>query len=181
MQLTLYTVCNVSRKWRAFFVLFCLSWWTVTYTLPNTLPTVGQNAVHGTMAGYTGFSVGLCNNKMCLLPIPELVATSPRQMNPKGRTWERILAVTRQPNTRALSRRSLLMHSSWLRCTPLYSRIMGNVVLYSKIIGNGLSELLHSSNRGRRDERLHRAFFVRTFLVEHISTGRTMFYQNWKW
>jgi len=37
--------------------------------------------------GYTGFSVGLCNNKMCLLPIPELVATSPRQMNPKGRTW----------------------------------------------------------------------------------------------
>jgi 6-phosphofructokinase len=48
---------------------------------------LGQNAVHGTMAGYTGFSVGLCNNKMCLLPIPELVATSPRQMNPKGRTW----------------------------------------------------------------------------------------------
>lgn len=70
---------------------------------------LGQNAVHGTMAGYTGFSVGLCNNKMCLLPIPELVATSPRQMNPKGRTWERILAVTRQPNTRKFSRGSLLM------------------------------------------------------------------------
>merc|ERR1719232_427474 len=69
---------------------------------------LGQNAVHGTMAGYTGFSVGLCNNKMCLLPIPELVATSPRQMDPKGRTWERILAVTRQPNSRELSRRSLL-------------------------------------------------------------------------
>ncbi|KAL7542294.1 hypothetical protein ACHAXR_013395 [Thalassiosira sp. AJA248-18] len=68
---------------------------------------LGQNAVHGTMAGYTGFSVGLCNNKMCLLPIPELVATSPRQMNPKGRTWERILAVTRQPNTRKFSRKSL--------------------------------------------------------------------------
>eukprot|EP00804_Cyclotella_cryptica_P004850 CCRYP_004923-RE/>CCRYP_004923-RE protein AED:0.06 eAED:0.06 QI:1594/1/1/1/0.83/0.57/7/3834/98 len=60
---------------------------------------LAQNAVHGTMAGFTGFSVGLCNNKMCLLPIPELVATSPRQMNPRGRTWERILAVTRQPNT----------------------------------------------------------------------------------
>ena len=68
---------------------------------------LGQNAVHGTMAGYTGFSVGLCNNKMCLLPIPELVATSPRQMDPKGRTWERILAVTRQPNTRVFSRKSL--------------------------------------------------------------------------
>eukprot|EP00956_Cyclotella_meneghiniana_P032193 scaffold87397_cov70-Cyclotella_meneghiniana.AAC.4 len=67
---------------------------------------LAQNAVHGTMAGFTGFSVGLCNNKMCLLPIPELVATSPRQMNGKGRTWERVLAVTRQPNTRKLSRKT---------------------------------------------------------------------------
>jgi 6-phosphofructokinase 1 len=71
---------------------------------------LGQNAVHGTMAGYTGFSVGLCNNKMCLLPIPQLVATSPRQMDPKGRTWERILAVTRQPNSRTFSRGSLLVN-----------------------------------------------------------------------
>ncbi|EED95817.1 6-phosphofructokinase, partial [Thalassiosira pseudonana CCMP1335] len=68
---------------------------------------LGQNAVHGCFAGYTGFSVGLCNNKMCLLPIPELVATSPRQMNPMGRTWERILAVTRQPNTRKITRKSM--------------------------------------------------------------------------
>lgn len=60
---------------------------------------LGQNAVHGAMAGYTGFSVGLCNNRMVLLPIPDLVATSPRSMNPHGRTWERVLAVTRQPNT----------------------------------------------------------------------------------
>ena len=60
---------------------------------------LGQNAVHGAMAGYTGFSVGLCNNRMVFLPIPELVSTSPRSMNPRGRTWERILALTRQPNT----------------------------------------------------------------------------------
>jgi 6-phosphofructokinase 1 len=60
---------------------------------------LGQNAVHGAMAGFTGFSVGLCNDRMVLLPIPELVATSPRNMNPHGRTWERVLAVTRQPNT----------------------------------------------------------------------------------
>ena len=69
---------------------------------------LGQNAVHGTMAGYTGFTVGLCNNKMCYLPIPEIVATSPRQMDPKGRTWERILAVTRQPNARTFRRQSLI-------------------------------------------------------------------------
>ena len=51
------------------------------------------------MAGFTGFSVGLCNNRMVFLPIPELVATSPRSMNSRGRTWERVLALTRQPNT----------------------------------------------------------------------------------
>ena len=33
-----------------------------------------------------------------MLPIPELVATSPRHMNPVGRTWERVVALTRQPN-----------------------------------------------------------------------------------
>jgi 6-phosphofructokinase 1 len=60
---------------------------------------LAQNAVHGVMAGFTGFSVGLCNNRMVFLPIPQLVATSPRSMNPKGRTWERVLALTRQPNT----------------------------------------------------------------------------------
>merc|ERR1712106_405775 len=60
---------------------------------------LGQNAVHGAMAGFTGFSVGLCSNKMVLLPIPQLVRTSPRIMDNRGRTWERILAQTRQPNT----------------------------------------------------------------------------------
>jgi 6-phosphofructokinase 1 len=60
---------------------------------------LAQNAVHGAFAGFTGFTVGLCNNRMVFLPIPELVATSPRSMNPRGRTWERVLALTRQPNT----------------------------------------------------------------------------------
>lgn len=60
---------------------------------------LAQNAVHGSMTGFTGFSVGLCNNKMVFLPIPKLVATSPRSMNPNGRTWERVLARTLQPNT----------------------------------------------------------------------------------
>ena len=60
---------------------------------------LAQNAVHGAMAGITGFTVGLCNNRMVWLPIPEVVATSPRSMNPNGRTWERVLALTRQPNT----------------------------------------------------------------------------------
>jgi 6-phosphofructokinase 1 len=54
---------------------------------------LAQNAVHGAMAGFTGFSVGLCNNRMVWLPIPELVATSPRVMNRHGRTWERYVVV----------------------------------------------------------------------------------------
>jgi 6-phosphofructokinase 1 len=60
---------------------------------------LAQNAVHGAMAGFTGFSVGLCNNRMVFIPIPEVVATSPRSMNPRGQTWERVLGLTRQPNT----------------------------------------------------------------------------------
>lgn len=60
---------------------------------------LAQNAVHGAMAGLTGFSTGLVGNSAVYLPIPQLVATSPRQMSPYGRTWERILAMTGQPNT----------------------------------------------------------------------------------
>lgn len=60
---------------------------------------LAQNAVHGAMAGFTQFTVGLCNNRLVYLPIPLVVATSPRIMDPVGRTWERVLSVTRQPNT----------------------------------------------------------------------------------
>uniref|UniRef100_A0A6T9Y745 Phosphofructokinase domain-containing protein n=1 Tax=Asterionellopsis glacialis TaxID=33640 RepID=A0A6T9Y745_9STRA len=60
---------------------------------------LAQNAVHGAMAGITGFSTGLVGNCAVYLPIPQLVSTSPRSMSPYGRTWERILAMTGQPNT----------------------------------------------------------------------------------
>lgn len=63
---------------------------------------LAQNAVHGAMAGITGFSVGLVNGKVVYLPIPQLVASSPRSMDPQGTTWERILAMTGQPNTAPL-------------------------------------------------------------------------------
>lgn len=52
-----------------------------------------------TVAGLTGFSVGVINKCDVYLPIPLLVATSPRSMNPYGTTWERVLAMTGQPNT----------------------------------------------------------------------------------
>ena len=49
------------------------------------------------MAGYTNFSTGLVNNRVVYIPIPRIVATSPRGLDPQGRTWERVLSITRQP------------------------------------------------------------------------------------
>lgn len=60
---------------------------------------LAQNAVHGAMAGYTAFSAGVVNNRTVFIPITELVENSPRCLNMHGRTWERVLTITRQPNT----------------------------------------------------------------------------------
>jgi len=60
---------------------------------------LAQNAVHGAMAGLTGFASGMMNNQPVYVPIPKLVSTSPRSMDPTGPTWEQILAMTGQPNT----------------------------------------------------------------------------------
>jgi 6-phosphofructokinase 1 len=59
---------------------------------------LGQNAVHGAMAGFTGFSTGLVNNRMAYIPISAITANSPRKMNARGRTYERLLQITRQPD-----------------------------------------------------------------------------------
>ncbi|RLN14452.1 hypothetical protein BBJ28_00002729 [Nothophytophthora sp. Chile5] len=60
---------------------------------------LGQNAVHGAMAGYTGFTVGLSANRVVFFPITAITKNSPRCLDPFGRTWERVLCLTRQPNT----------------------------------------------------------------------------------
>ncbi|DBA02875.1 TPA: hypothetical protein N0F65_005902, partial [Lagenidium giganteum] len=60
---------------------------------------LSQNAVHGAMAGYTGFTVGLSANRVVYFPITAITQNSPRCMDPFGRTWERVLCLTRQPNT----------------------------------------------------------------------------------
>ncbi|KAL9670590.1 hypothetical protein QQ045_008143 [Rhodiola kirilowii] len=58
---------------------------------------LGQNAVHGAFAGYSGITVGICNSHYVYLPIPEVIA-SPRFVNPKGRMWHRCLTCTGQPD-----------------------------------------------------------------------------------
>lgn len=59
---------------------------------------LAQSAVHGVMAGFTGLSVGLVNNRSVFLPISAITDNSPRRLNPRGRTYERLLAITRQPD-----------------------------------------------------------------------------------
>jgi len=59
---------------------------------------LAQNAVHGSMAGHTCFTTGLCNNRLVYLPIPAMVEHSPRGLKKWGRTWNRVVSVTGQPN-----------------------------------------------------------------------------------
>ncbi|KAM7511330.1 hypothetical protein LguiB_010205 [Lonicera macranthoides] len=58
---------------------------------------LGQNAVHGAFAGYSGITVGICNTHYVYLPIPEVIA-SPRYVDPNSRMWHRCLTSTGQPD-----------------------------------------------------------------------------------
>ena len=59
---------------------------------------LAQNAVHGAMAGYTCFTTGIVCNRTVYIPIPAIVENSPRILDKVGRTWERVVSVTGQPN-----------------------------------------------------------------------------------
>jgi len=58
---------------------------------------LSQTAVHGAMAGMTGFISGVVHNRMVCLPMKYVVEQSPCHMNVEGHTWERILCDTLQP------------------------------------------------------------------------------------
>ncbi|KAM7515765.1 hypothetical protein LguiA_005348 [Lonicera macranthoides] len=51
---------------------------------------LGQNAVHGAFAGYSGITVGICNTHYVYLPIPEVISY-PRVVDPNSRMWHRVL------------------------------------------------------------------------------------------
>jgi len=59
---------------------------------------LSQGAVHTAMAGLTNCMVGLVNGRSVILPIAKVVATSPRSVDPRGRTWERVVSLTGQPH-----------------------------------------------------------------------------------
>lgn len=60
---------------------------------------VAQAAVHGAMAGYTGFSVGSVNNSEVYLPISKM--TKSRQVDVMSRQWQTVLVSTGQTDFRA--------------------------------------------------------------------------------
>jgi 6-phosphofructokinase 1 len=66
---------------------------------PATTPKVpvGQGAVHGAFAGFTGFTTGLVNTHYVYLPI-ETVIQAPRKVNPTGRRWNRLKTAISQPD-----------------------------------------------------------------------------------
>ncbi|MEM6802228.1 MAG: ATP-dependent 6-phosphofructokinase, partial [Bacteroidota bacterium] len=57
---------------------------------------LGLNAVHGAMAGKTGFVVGRRNNKFVYLPI-ELVTAERKKIDLEGDLWLNVLETTGQP------------------------------------------------------------------------------------
>ncbi|KAL6846572.1 hypothetical protein ACP4OV_024020 [Aristida adscensionis] len=58
---------------------------------------LGQNAVHGAFAGFSGITSGICNTHYVYLPITEVI-TTPKRVNPNSRMWHRCLTSTGQPD-----------------------------------------------------------------------------------
>jgi 6-phosphofructokinase 1 len=57
---------------------------------------LAQNAVHGAMAGYTGFSVGIVRNTVCWIPVTTLIKAGTNRMTITDRIWQRLMSQNRQ-------------------------------------------------------------------------------------
>jgi 6-phosphofructokinase 1 len=58
---------------------------------------LAQNAVHGAMAGYTGFSVGIVRNSVSWIPVTTLIKAGTNRISMDDRVWQRLMAQNRQP------------------------------------------------------------------------------------
>lgn len=58
---------------------------------------LGQNAVHGAFAGFSGITSCICNTHYVYLPITEVIK-APKRVNPNSRMWHRCLTSTGQPD-----------------------------------------------------------------------------------
>ncbi|KAK4534197.1 hypothetical protein CDCA_CDCA01G0222 [Cyanidium caldarium] len=74
-----------------------------TDTIMCTL--LAQSAVHGAMAGYTGFICGVVNTHHVMIPLREIVRKGRTRVDLSSRMWHRVLASTLQPPLRNQSPR----------------------------------------------------------------------------
>ncbi|GKV28065.1 hypothetical protein SLEP1_g37162 [Rubroshorea leprosula] len=58
---------------------------------------LAQSAVHGAMAGYTGFTCGLVNSKLAYIPFNRIIEKQ-RKVVITDRMWARLLSSTNQPS-----------------------------------------------------------------------------------
>eukprot|EP00466_Bigelowiella_natans_P003245 jgi/Bigna1/57426/fgenesh1_pm.13_\ len=58
---------------------------------------LAQQAVHGAMAGFTGFSAGMVSTNYVYIPILEVIKAGPRKVDPNGQMWYRLITSTQQP------------------------------------------------------------------------------------
>jgi hypothetical protein len=127
----------------AHLLVHCILLPFTTDICPTTVQVLGQGAVHGAFAGYTGFTVGLVNTHYVYLPIPgnpqapprtdaggrcvlrghsrlvptvqifrlddglmpkfllcayAVVIQAPRTVDPKGRSYNRLITAINQPS-----------------------------------------------------------------------------------
>ena len=59
---------------------------------------LAQNAVHGVMYGFTGFSIGSIRNSLCLIPLTTMIMAASNRVQVRSRKWLRLVAVNDQPN-----------------------------------------------------------------------------------
>lgn len=59
---------------------------------------LAHSAVHGVMAGYTDFSLGIVRNCPAMIPLDLLIKQNPRQLKRKDSEWQRLVQSTGQPN-----------------------------------------------------------------------------------
>lgn len=59
---------------------------------------LSQSAVHGAMHGFSGFSVGMINTHVVLIPIEEICRRGRTKVDVGSRMWHRVIATTQQPS-----------------------------------------------------------------------------------
>lgn len=59
---------------------------------------LAQEAVHASMAGYTGISVGKVDSQFVMLPIHSITSQGPRKVSLSSRAFEDMMETTQQPS-----------------------------------------------------------------------------------